>query len=784
MLGTCFPPSRHSAPAPSTMKTGGALNGRTLTAAPPAFPRITCHSRWWSALAQGGFKGWYRWLVRTHQDERLSVAERLNKPEQAADAIRAALKRAASNQKISADEFKKIIKEAHWYGVDVGTKIRSTLSTMPQDQLEKIKTACDKQESVGWLVQVIDEKISDIKNLGARLKDGVYTSAMLSIDGFSLNGPTQKQFWLEMDRGFDGIGTCHIEKNAAAAFEKDGIWKLLPFAELGLNKAALSSRVLEQVCRQALNKIAGSRTIDLGKLNDVELYRFHELTQHGELKAHARACEKEIGIRLRTAKCKNLAAHLEKRVSDIRNSANSTKKADQPSLEQDLFEGLSDRDISTVALGVISKLSLPVVLQLSTLESNGLSDMWLNEIAKAQLKTPAVALMDDLALIDYLKSPGNEGLSKNARNKLVDEAGRRAEIAYQAGYGRLRAGLESDSCNRLVRSVFEFSERLACGAELQRAAGLEDTSKDLPPGFSAMLLRVKQKQIMRARHLAIDLIAEGNQKSVGDQLSRAIGKLRSGMPLVPMNLQDKQFMERALSQHISNTAPVPSQPSAMPNGIELGEKFLDLFNADMIVDYNFRKARTAAGEELPVCEQFIQDQRSVDMQIDGSPIFNAHIADHTGRAQIFVNKMRTVKGVSEEQIMTASRIASQNTGAALVKLVRNEKLFSLTSEEAAKAGVEDVGLGLAPAGLDRLENFVCNKNGSLTVHLRLFNENVENWSGTSCGPVKIDPITVMTDPEVSSFSVELRFEIDRGGKIQEVIFENSAMERNIVPINS
>jgi hypothetical protein len=57
-------------------------------------------------------------------------------------------------------------------------------------------------------------------------------------------------------------------------------------------------------------------------------------------------------------------------------------------------------------------------------------------------------------------------------------------------------------------------------------------------------------------------------------------------------------------------------------------------------------------------------------------------------------------------------------------------------------------------------------------------------SGTSCGPVKIDPITVMTDPEVSSFSVELRFEIDRGGKIQEVIFENSAMERNIVPINS
>jgi hypothetical protein len=111
-------------------------------------------------------------------------------------------------------------------------------------------------------------------------------------------------------------------------------------------------------------------------------------------------------------------------------------------------------------------------------------------------------------------------------------------------------------------------------------------------------------------------------------------------------------------------------------------------------------------------------------------------------------------------------------------------MFPLPSAEAITGGVPDVGLGLFPTGVDIQENFVSNRDGSLTVHVRIFNENTEKWSGTSRGPVKIDPITVETDPKQSSFSAELRFEIDTQGKIQEVIFENSVVERKFVPADS
>jgi hypothetical protein len=139
--------------------------------------------------------------------------------------------------------------------------------------------------------------------------------------------------------------------------------------------------------------------------------------------------------------------------------------------------------------------------------------------------------------------------------------------------------------------------------------------------------------------------------------------------------------------------------------------------------------------------------------------------------------MRAVKGISDDQIMSASRIASQSAGAVLGILAHNEKLFSLTDDEAVAAQVGSARPGLMVSGIDHKESFVLNRDGSLTVNARLFKENAGLWSGGSSSPGKNDLINVTTDPAKSSFSAELRFEIDQMGGIQEVVFVKSALER-------
>jgi hypothetical protein len=66
------------------------------------------------------------------------------------------------------------------------------------------------------------------------------------------------------------------------------------------------------------------------------------------------------------------------------------------------------------------------------------------------------------------------------------------------------------------------------------------------------------------------------------------------------------------------------------------------------------------------------------------------------------------------------------------------------------------------------------------VQVRLFNENIEYCLLEGRDPKKFDPVTVQTDPDQSSFSAALTFEVDTQGKIQEVIIEKLEFERVLV----
>jgi hypothetical protein len=193
-----------------------------------------------------------------------------------------------------------------------------------------------------------------------------------------------------------------------------------------------------------------------------------------------------------------------------------------------------------------------------------------------------------------------------------------------------------------------------------------------------------------------------------------------------------------------------------------------------------RKAR-ADREELPVCKQFQIDQRnSPSLRINNVPVLNFSISfehnDDIRRAQEFVNGMRREKNITEAQIMTVSQIACQNSSNALSLLIVRKSLCSLTHDE---INAHDKTMGksaLSPAQLEQEVNVVMNKNGNLTVHLRVFKNKVDQW-------VSSDQI-VETDLEKSSFLAELMFEIDRHGKILEEIPISLGFKREITSITS
>ena len=754
----------------------GVLNTRTVTSVPPASPRISCNSSFWAALTQGGLKRVFTWVKRRGEYQRLSIAERKDKPLQAAYTIRIALKDATSNPASLTDEFNKYVEVAHWYEVNVDAEIHSALSLMSNNRLSKLKNACAGFASLNWLAQKVDERISAVNGLKSRLKDDIYKSAKMFSEGHQLNSPRQKEFWQKMDEHFESIGGCELEAHVADQFsEKEFSWKWLPFVETQCAGMKIKSKSLSQVCIQAAKKLAETKTINFKKLMDVELSSLLKLSERVEFKHLAPECKAERDRRAHISKRVELSGYLGKRLLLLAASSSIQKKTDES-----LFAGLSDKETGAITSEEIGKLSPTKLLVIATRESDDCGDKSLIEVVRSQLLKPRVDLMNDTVLVEYLKLP-QDALSSTARALVSQEVEKRAIAAIGAGLERFKAGLQQNSCGFMVRAVLDFSECFERAVELYSAAGLQLDSTKVFKNFWSGIGGFRDAQLVLARNLESELIAS-NQEKAAVWLRRAIYGVRTKELPPKFDRRREISMKTALSHYLPPVGASTTQQGVTRAGIELGTKFLDLFNMDSLVDVNFRMVRTANGEELPVCEQFVLDQRSTDLQYGNNPIFSSHIKEDTDRARNFVALMRAQTGVSEQQIMTASRIANQSSGATLVKLIKNEEFFSITEAEANAEKVVDSGmvLGFIPLGLNRQTSFMINEDGRLIVQVRLFNENIEYCLLEGNDPKKFDPVMVQTDPEQSSFSADLKFEVDTQGNIQEVIIEKLEFERMLV----
>lgn len=778
MLAACFPlyvpGTRPSAPADSTTHTGGALNGRTLNSAPSASPRISRHSSWWAALTQGGFKGLHQWIVRTRQDRGLSIADRESKPKEIALAIRCMLQTGDTKSPQWAAKLNARLDDASWYGVDVDTVIGEALLQIKSSDLNALTAACTSDKSLGWLAKKLEERQAASITLKSQLKHAVEKSMALSMDGFPICGAKQNALWGETAKFFELSFGCNLEESVRDVVTDATISKLLPLAKHYLGGETKNSNLLNEFCKQAFSRLKDWKAIIWSSLSDRELNIFSELVKHDDLKNLAGALKVEIDRREHIAKRHEVTSYFYARLSELTRNSESGRNVEQCASARLPCPKLPDNEISGIVASVIAKAAPETVLKVAKLTSASSKDKRLIEAAKGQLKKPVVKFLDHARLLAYLKLP-EESVSASARKLLQDEAKNRAEKASTASMDILMDEIKLGSCRKLVGAVLEFAKLDKMKADLQEAAGI-----DVPPGSETItdfFSKLDPDKILELQHLAIQLKDHG-QGDIANRLSSFINRLRRQKYVMP-STREEQAMKEAVSNFFPKTGAEYSRSTMAVVDEELKGKYFSALLTSHYDEDLVKKAKSDTGD-LPVSIQFLKDQRNrvvrvANRPVDGHAILNESDAK-VRRTREFVNVMRG-ENFTEAQIMMASRIACQNSVSLLAKLITDEQMYSLTDTEREQGGdaAKKIGnVGLNPTGLDYEANVVKNSDGNMTVHLEIFQENIENWFG-------IRPEDcISTDPLKSSFLSKLTFVVDEKGEFltEETTFE-MAYQREI-----
>lgn len=779
MIGTCFPLSRPSAPAVSTTQTSGALNGRTLNAAPPASPRISCHSSWWAALGQGGFKGLRQWIVRTGRDRKLSIEDRNAKPVEAGLAIRAMLQTGKVTSPQWASDFRARLKDAAWYGADVNKAVNDAFSQMDAADLDAIRTACQNNKSLAWLARKVDERKAAATSFVQQLKHGLEQSLALSVGGFPLCGARQSALWRDIDVAFDSSVGCNLEESVRRVIGDAIVSKLLPLAEHHLDGANSNSKVLKASREIAFACLKGKKLISWDLLSDGELAMFSKLVKHHDLKHLKPAFEKELQRREEINKRHQVASYFVARLAELGRTSLSSEQTDSELRVGFRCPKLSDAEVlKTIVAKVIAEADPATIVKIARLKSTSADDLQLINAAKTQLEKPAVALLDHDHLVAYLRLPETD-LPADARNLLENEAENRAEQASKAGIEVLAQALNEGSYRQLVRAVMEYAKLDRLKADLQLAAGIEPASDS--PKIRAALSTLDSYRIVELQHLVIQLRDHG-QTAIADSLNSVINAL-GRKKLQPLLERETQEMKEAVSSYFAKDGVSFSRLTLTAADEELKQQYFSSLMKSHF-DENLVKSYRTDATELPVCIQFMLDQRAPILRVesrlvDGHSVFSKEPGD-VRRTREAVALMRG-QNYTDEQIRTVSRIVCQNTANTFDSILRERNFGSLSDAERKQGGEAARRLGnggMNPAGLGYEANVVKNANENITVHLQIFQDNIKNWLGVSGH-------WISTDPLKSFFLSKLTFVVDTKGDILEddMTFE-MAFQREITNYGS
>lgn len=790
----------------------GSVGDRSVTSKPPVLPRINCNSSFKLAFNRAGFRGLLQWIIRAVEKKGMSVQDRLNKPEQIKSAFACAFDQIRPSDEWRKN-FKKILDDAVWFDTEPETAIHSSLTKLPLSQLKNLKLACEGSKSLAWVVDAIDTKLAYIekcknaersrvdverKKFDFLAKFSEFASLCGKSDKLSI---INKKSLKEINELFDSFGTPSREINFEIICSKSSPAILLLFAEMGLGSISEDFPWVKNFCAKAIEKLKSLSEIDCSRLADKELIALQQLLNDKDMAHYASACEVELGKREKTKRIDELAARYQTRIDALSRGSTSAEKNNQFLSIALHFNTITLLEISSVAAKSISKMNPEAVVRLSklALKSDDSVGNVLVNAAKRFLKKPDVESLDQKTLLAYLALPAS-AISADGRQRLVVELEKRATKCISARFKDLAEGLESDSFDSLVMGVREFSDKAISASKLEQAFERENRN-----GFQDALANARKKlsekmeelnesakfKITRARNLIVELrekeSSHGLQgemaKAIADRFSMEIRMANASCEggfgeIGQTNLREIESIRKAISNHLPALSILP-ELEAMQSYFDskLDEQFLNAYQSDFIRADQFGKFRTPEGEEIPVCAIFVRDQTKPTQAIYGEPVIKSHFPKPLDRTREFVRQMRNL-GCTDEQIMMASRIASQSVGNALTDLVRNENLLPFLDGEIAQVGYNGVGQWLLPVNLSSYQNFARNENGTLIAKVRISNESISTSQGLSFFP-KAPNVAISTNPENSSFLAELRFEIGSFGEIEKCTVENWVASREI-----
>jgi hypothetical protein len=406
MLGACLPRytsnaaalPRSATPAPAP----GTLKGRDLIVLPPASPRVSCHSSWWAALKQGGFKGLNHWITRTRHDRGLNDVDRKSKPDQSKLAIRCILQTGNVESMQWAAEVKAKVDDAGWYGVDVEKVINDAFSQMDSARFKKVQAACKSSKLLSQIEKKCDERQAASIALKKSLTYAIEQSMALSTAGFELSDTTQKALWKEADNFFNSSFGCNQETSIAEVITDATLSKLLPLAKNYHDGQSKNSNTLDEFCKQAFAKIKSFKPIAWNSLSDKELSTFSELVKHDDLKNFSKECEGEIKRRELIVDRRMVSFHFETRLSELASNLEPNQKMKSRASSRLPCPKLDDEDISALVSAVLVKAGPETVLKVAKSISASSKDKLLIAAAKKQLDTPVVQFLEHADLLAYL----------------------------------------------------------------------------------------------------------------------------------------------------------------------------------------------------------------------------------------------------------------------------------------------------------------------------------------------------------------------------------------------
>jgi hypothetical protein len=781
----------------NTPVISGKLSGRTLTAAPPAMPRISYHSPWWTAFRLGGLKGLLQRNIRKAQDgdlDQTALAVKKNRAKlDLSNKLKATFNPASSAKKADyLNNLQTSLENAVWYGVEVEEVVRSVFSEPTFQQGELIQQVCEGRESLAPIVNCLTECRATWENLTVRLKTCFLKSNEYSRMGNALSSTDQNALWSDTEKEFKVAAHFGLqEKICDRVLMGLDSKELIFFAKNKLLGNAGTFKILEKLCERAFAQLAEKKIINFTSLSKLELEVFGELAKNNNFLCFSAPIYKELTLRSINEKKSALLFNLDRDLSSLEPSKITDLKLKESLLKISMPADMTPVHIKEVIKKVILKLNPEMVIKMTAMDFPSGMPKLLIDAAKKFWAAPEVSGVDDTTLIAYLALAEAE-ISPSSRALFVKEATDRANTASKAATKLMVEQLGSDPTERFtyrnfVRAALKFCAFDKISADLQEAAGIkcESTPIEIDKGNEKPDEDIQKYKKLALRQLVIKLRRgygkEDNDKA--DRIASFILRLYSGEKrenLVPLTQSDNKEIDEALSDYFSKNNASASSLNLKRMDAVLEKRFAFSFLQHTLPTTTSAKV-TQNSEEFPVCGEYLRDTTELHLSVENVLIPN--IVDSKiptqsiSRAQPFLAEMRKLKNVTDAQILRVSGIACQSTAIVFEDFIHSEKLFSLSSaeiESGDSTGARMSQQGLAPSNLNFEENITMQENGNLVVSVRAAQRNVAEWKGRpGTGTV------IHTDPDISSFMARLKFEIDPQGTIRENFSIETGYQRSI-----